>query len=182
MARLSSNAAQTQNQITNEDMSLLRKSNSLNSLLDQLSVNNQISEQQKPQRYSLVDKKRLKWEQDKEEDYNPFGKPGCGAAPIRKEQDTPVTHLPPQQAKTKKYQQSLEEYKQINETLAQIVAAENRIKQEQIEELRLQVNNQQANAPVSQSNMNFYNEQSKVPAAMRTSIMFGVSLTYVLSK
>lgn len=189
----------------NQDDNLV-KSNSLNSLLDNLEQSNrQIDSQQNQQapRLSLMEKKRLKWGQDFEENYNPFGKPGCGAGPPKTnnlETETPsvVSHLPPTKEKNsnipnnknpkgQKYKESLEEYKKINDTLAQIIAAENKIKQDQIEVLRSQVNQQQRQeaqpkvfqpqTPADNNNNQslMSNEQKMVPAAMRTSIMFGVS-------
>lgn len=186
----------------NQDDNLI-KSNSLNSLIDNLELSNRKLDSQpsqQPQRISLTDKKRLKWEQDFEENYNPYGKPGCGAGPSKKnntESEVPqvVSHLPPTKDKnpntpnTKnpkghKYKESLEEYKKINDTLAQIIAAENKIKQDQIEILRAQVNQQrqevQQVASIQQPSLDhnqsaMSNEQKMVPAAMRTSIMFGVS-------
>jgi hypothetical protein len=168
-------------------LNLLRKSNSLGNLLDQNEYSNQVSSNdstaQPGQRFSLIEKKRLKWEQDKVDDYNPFGKPGCGAGPIKqpvqRQMEVQVTHQPlpvqhnnlNQNTKTQKYQESLEEYKRINDTLAQIVAAENKIKQEQIELLKMQVAQQQQQQQPNQNIIN--NDQSKVPAAMRTSVMFG---------
>ena len=66
----------------------------------------------------------------------------------------------------------MDEYKAINDTLAKIVEAENRIKAEQIENLKLQLQSEhQHHIPNSGGG----SEQKMVPAAMRTSIMFGVS-------
>ena len=147
----------------------------------------------------MIDKKRLKWEQDTQENYNPYGKPGAGAGPPKQPptQTTPnlnieitntnTTSRPSNSnlSKTSKYNENLEEYKRINDTLARIVEAENKIKAEQIEALKQQVieqqqvenQQQQQHQLVHQESVQIANnDQKMVPAAMRTSLMFGVSL------
>ncbi len=153
-----------------------------------------------------MEKKQLKWTQDFQENYDPYGKPGVGVAPA-KANTTPNTPLQsnPQNseisekkhntsnlanknrpgahlanspaAKTQKYRDSLEEYKAINDTLAKIIEAENKIKAEQIESLKLQLIDQQSNTPAMSHTSNNTEPQKMVPAAMRTSIMFGVRLS-----
>ena len=59
----------------------------------------------------------------------------------------------------------MEEYKKINETLAAIAEAENKIKREQLRELQ--------NISIEEEKNITHADQSKVPAAMRTSILFG---------
>ncbi len=59
----------------------------------------------------------------------------------------------------------MEEYKKINETLAAIAEAENKIKREQLRELQNINLQEEKNIP--------HSDQSKLPAAMRTSILFG---------
>ncbi len=59
----------------------------------------------------------------------------------------------------------MEEYKKINETLAAITEAENKIKREQLRELQ--------NISMHEEKNISHADQSKVPAAMRTSILFG---------
>lgn len=79
--------------------------------------------------------------------------------------------------KSERAKENLAEYKRINDTLAKIIEAENKIKQEQIEALRLQVleQQQQQAKPIQNNNTSNMSDQKMVPAAMRTSVVFGVS-------
>jgi hypothetical protein len=87
-----------------------------------------------------------------------------------------VAGLPPQappsfdnnSLKSKKYREAMEEFNKINQAMAAITEAENKIKREQMRELQ---NNQEN---INTSSNIVHSDQSKVPAAMRTSIMFGV--------
>jgi hypothetical protein len=83
--------------------------------------------------------------------------------------------LPPQppngNTKSKKYKEALEEYNRINETVAAINAAEAKLKKE----MAMEATQRQQN-PITQSNNNAFHDQSRVPAAMRTSINFGVRI------
>jgi hypothetical protein len=102
-------------------------------------------------------------------DYWPYGKPGPGVGPVRtndaqnNENFEPNLNVYPKSNKSKK---AIDEYNKIKETLAAIAEAEKQIKQEQ-----------QGMERAQQLNSNFLNQkhqdQSKLPAAMRTSIKFG---------
>ena len=132
-------------------------------------------------RTALIEQKRREWIKEKEKVSDgadwPFGKPGPGAGP----------RGPPPESRTavnktgRKYVDKLKEYKEINDQLEAIAEAERRLKQEQQLQLHqlgetrrplnasLNFNQSEAVAPA------VYHDQSKVPAAMRTSLMFGVS-------
>lgn len=95
-----------------------------------------------------------------------------------------MARLPPQ-PKSKKVKNVLDEYNQIRSSIEAITAAENKIKQEQLlEQLEQQLNKEklqhQASQPPPQAailpSSKSYYDQSRVPAAMRTSLMFGVCL------
>lgn len=151
-------------------------------------------------RHSLIDKKRLKWEQDitERQNLNPYKKteevnlrPQVSTnfqqantqenlntniqLPVAAEQQHSFSSNRNQ--KSERAKENLAEYKRINDTLAKIVEAENKIKQEQIEALRLQVLEQQAKSAQNTNTSNFQNmsDQKMIPAAMRTSVVFGVS-------
>ena len=125
--------------------------------------------------------------EDKPEDSWPYGKPGAGAGPSKQNAESQSfapnntfsnnsnnlpqpPPLPPNgNSKSKKYKEALEEYNRINETMAAINAAEAKLKKEMaMESQRAQQLNIQMN------NNNAFHDQSRVPAAMRTSINFGV--------
>ena len=145
-------------------------------------------------RHSLIDKKRLKWEQEREEKqatYNPYKKADENSlirpqAPnsqtqhplnINIQSPTPIDQQHStgsnRHQKSERLKDNLQEYKRINDTLAKIIEAENKIKQEQIEALRLQVLEQQAK-PTQNTFTSNMSDQKMVPAAMRTSVVFGV--------
>ena len=71
---------------------------------------------------------------------------------------------------TKNKQEALEEYKKISETVAAITAAENKIKKQQAANEKIRHQDQQK---LYDPAPNVYHDQSKVPPAMRTSILFG---------
>ncbi len=189
---------------TRNDVNILAKSNSLNDILNHLENTSANESQRLPQRYSLMEKKQLKWNQDFQENYDPYGKPGVGVGPIKTntasnihlqlntqnietadfknnldDRNKPVNYTNNTNAKTQKYRDSLEEYRAINDTLAQIIEAENKIKAEQIEILKSQLVNQPTDTPIN-TNSSVIESQKMVPAAMRTSIMFGVRADFVL--
>jgi hypothetical protein len=101
-----------------------------------------------------------------------------------------VSRLPPQvpiDKKSKnKQREMLDEYNQIKQQLEAIRTAEEKIKQEQLLEQLEQTNRQQQLPPTpaaaSKTANSKYHDQSKVPAAMRTSLMFGVSGSFFQSK
>ena len=76
----------------------------------------------------------------------------------------------PSDFKTKNKKEALEEYKKISETVAAITAAENKIKRQQAMNESIRQQDQQK---LFDAVPNAYHDQSKVPPAMRTSIMFG---------
>ena len=180
-----SNANLNSSQIQNtSDLNQMRKSISLNNLtqpdynstsltqaknFSTTNINdiNQIQEQ----RFSLMDKKKQKWNQDAKdapEEHWPYGKPGAGAGPKSNNDSSNNASLPPappsHDPKSRKQKDAIDEYNRINQQLKAIMEAESKIKQEQL------VVKQNANA---NAQVNAYHDQSRVPAAMRTSLQFG---------
>ena len=113
------------------------------------------------------------------EPWYPFGKPGPGAGPKKPQENlnesnsSKTSSLPPQPnsapAKNKKrpgtqqqQQLQLDEYNRIAQQLSEIQAAEEMLKREVL-----------LNEKKKDTNYGNSNDQSKVPAAMRTNIMFG---------
>lgn len=184
--------------------SSLRKSNSLNNLntyAAEVESNNPKTDinQNQANRNSLLDKKKQQWNTDKENGENwVFGKPDDSKKRYSHLQDPepilttvdsnqPTKKKPPPAPVSKKYGEILDEYKKIKSTIEAITEAENKIKQEQYDEvIRLKpdlIRNlppQPPPPPTSQHAISFYQDQSKVPAAMRTSIMFGVIFDFAL--
>ena len=131
----------------------------------------------------------FKLTEDKPDENWPYGKPGAGAGPSKQITEQPQSQkftqntsnfnnsdlLPPQppngNTKSRKYKEALEEYNRINETVAAINAAEAKLKKE----MAMDATNRQQNQIASNNNSNAFHDQSRVPAAMRTSINFGVS-------
>ena len=128
------------------------------------------------------------FKEDKPEENWPYGKPGGGAGPGKPQQNIDQSFapnsnlnensfLPPQpppqgNSKSRKYKEALDEYNRINQTVAAINAAESKLKRE----MALDVQRQQTINPAQ--NNSSYHDQSRVPAAMRTSINFGVEIFF----
>ncbi|CAF0907856.1 unnamed protein product [Brachionus calyciflorus] len=147
----------------------IRKSNSLNNLIQNQEYQNYATNdvkqaQQQPQqqqRYSLMEKKKQKWNLEKENnngEHWPYGKPGVGVGRIQEQTQAQVQNRP------KTHPDPFEEFNKIKEQIEAITATENKIKNEQI----LSSVNQR-----TEEKQTVFHDQIKVPAAMRTSIMFG---------
>lgn len=94
----------------------------------------------------------------------------------QQQQQRRATQKPPPVPKD--YKEVLDEYKKIKSTIDAITQAENEIKKEQYKEMILKKNANQKETSTRDyqpSNPSSYIDQSRLPAAMRTSIMFGVS-------
>lgn len=163
--------------------------------------------QNQTNRSALMEKKRQQWMQEKEnsEDWmfdhlnnsrgeikKPFGRteqevsylptnqfdqsssppPPPQPPPPAKRKDT--HKRPPPVPKDKDYREVLDEYNKIKSTIEAITQAENKIKHEQYEE---DIKQREQNS--YHQNNSFRTDQSRLPAAMRTSIMFGVSYFFV---
>lgn len=141
-------------------------------------------------RTSLIEQKRREWQQENEGHGNwPFGKPGPGAGPNKNRQqqinemqqsvsNQPVLNKPPpgqNNKNNKNYVDKLKEYKALQDQLEAIAEAERKLKQEQaMESTRRAMNSRisYVEPPVAPP---VYHDQTRLPAAMRTSIAFGVS-------
>ncbi len=123
-----SKLGQNTNQINFEPIvNLTRISNSAENLTT-YAENNDFK---RPQNQSLMEKKKLKWDQDIKDASVPWI--ATNNALIT---EKPSTYEPVQtpNPRSKKYKDSIEEYQHISKTLEAIIAAENKIKQEQITE------------------------------------------------
>lgn len=85
----------------------------------------------RPPNQSLIEKKKLKWDQDKKEASVPWIATNNALAseqpPIESSQNIQIPN-----PRSRKYKDSMEEYQHISKTLEAIIAAENKIKQEEV--------------------------------------------------
>jgi hypothetical protein len=194
----------------------LRKSNSLNNLNNTASNSNNmnrnftsydhmaVDDEPVKTRTNLMEQKRREWQQEKNDTMPeswPFGKPGPGAGPYNKTQNDHSSNQEAQPTqkilkKSKSMVEKLREFKEINETLAAIAEAENKLKQDNLiaeddnqkhfgsNQQNFNYTNRNNRAAAVQSRMTnvndgilaappVYHDQSRVPVAMKTSIAFG---------